>query len=58
MKRGREYYGLGEEYRVEKRERGNNIIFPVILRLLGRILNGEKGKGLEFLGGGGTTSRF
>ena len=27
-----------------KRERGSNIIFPIILELLGRILIGEKGK--------------
>ena len=39
MKRGRKYLGRGEEYNVEKSERGSNIIFPVTLRLLGRILN-------------------
>ena len=38
--RGREYHGGGEEYNVEKSERGNNIIFPIILRLLGRISSG------------------
>ena len=40
-KRGREYHGCGEEYNVEKRERGSNIIFPIILRLLERISSGE-----------------
>jgi len=30
MKRGRIYHGCGEEYNVEKRERGSNIIFPII----------------------------
>ena len=35
----------GEEYNVEKRERGSNIIFLIILKLLGRISReaGEKG---------------
>ena len=45
MKRGRKYHGLGEEYNVEKRERGSNIIFPLILRLFRRISSGEEGKG-------------
>ena len=36
-----------EEYNLEKRERGSNIIFPIILRLLGRISGGGKGKGTE-----------
>ena len=35
VKGGREYPGYGEEYNVEKRERGSNMIFPLILRLLG-----------------------
>ena len=35
----------GKEYNVEKRERGSHIIFPVILRLLGKISGGEDGKG-------------
>ena len=30
VKRGREYHGCGEKFIVEKRERGNNIIFTVI----------------------------
>ena len=38
---GREYHGCWEEYNVEKRERGNNTIFPLILRLFGRISSGE-----------------
>ena len=45
VKRGRQYHGCGEEYNVEKRERGSNIIFPMILRLLGRISRREAGKG-------------
>ena len=40
-KRGREYNCCGEEYNMEKRDRGNNIIFPLIFRLLGRISRGE-----------------
>ena len=31
-------------------EKGNNIIFPIILRLLGRILSEENGKGTEISG--------
>ena len=46
MKRGREYYGCGEEYNVEKREMGSYIIFSIILRLR-RISNDEKDKGTE-----------
>ena len=34
---GRKYLCCGEEYNVEKRKVGSNIIFPIILRLLGRI---------------------
>ena len=45
MKGGSEYHGCGEEYDVEKG--GSNIIFPIILRLLGRILSGKEGKGKE-----------
>ena len=33
VKRGREYHSFREEYNVEKRERGSNIIFPLIVRL-------------------------
>ena len=40
----------GEEYNMHKRERGSNIICPIILRLLGRISSGGKGKGTEILG--------
>ena len=50
MKRGREYYGYGEEYNMKKRERGRKIIFPVIYRLLGRISSEKKGKWSEFWG--------
>ena len=45
MKRGREYHGCGEEYNVEKRKIGSNIIYPIIIRLLGRISSEEEGKG-------------
>ena len=37
VKRGREYHGFWEEDNMEKREWGSNIIFPLILRLSGRI---------------------
>ena len=30
---------------MEKRERGSNIVIPLILRLLGRISSGKKGEG-------------
>ena len=36
---------VNKEYNKVKRERGSNIVFPIILRLLGRISSGEKGKG-------------
>ena len=49
MKR-REYPGCGEENNVVKRERGRNIIFSIILKLLGRISSREEGKGIEILG--------
>ena len=42
VKRGREYHGCGEEYNMEERVRGTNIIFIIILRLLGRISSEEK----------------
>ena len=38
----------GEEYNVEKREWGSNIIVPIMLRLLDRISSEERG--LKFLG--------
>ena len=44
LKRGREYHGGGKEYNAEKKEWGSNLIFPKILRMLGRISSGEKGK--------------
>ena len=51
VKRRRECNGCGEENNVEIRERGNNIIFPIILRLFtGRILSGENRKGTEIFG--------
>ena len=31
-------------HNVVKRERGSNFIFPIILKLLGRILSGERGR--------------
>ena len=40
------YHGCGEEYNVEKRERGSNIIFSLMLRLLERISRGEGGRKL------------
>ena len=42
VKRGREYHGCMEEYNVEKRERGSNIIFPVIIGQFGRKSSGEE----------------
>ena len=50
VKRGREYHYCGEENIVVKRERVSNIIFPIILRLLGKISSGEEGKGTEITG--------
>ena len=50
IKWGREYHGCGEEYNVEKRERGSIIIFPIRLRLLGRISSGEERKGTKIWG--------
>ena len=38
---------LGKNITWKKRRRGSNIIFPIILRLLGVILSGEKGTGTE-----------
>ena len=48
LERGRE--GFGEEYSVEKRERGSNIFLPVISRLSGRISIWEEGKETENMG--------
>ena len=42
VKRGMKYHGFGVESNVDKRERGSNIIFPIIFRLLGRISSGEE----------------
>ena len=47
---GKRISWLGKEYILEKREYGHNIIFPIILRLLGRISSGEEGKVTEILG--------
>ena len=44
VKRGREYHN------VEKRKSGSNIIFPIILRLLGRISSKGKLNGKEIWG--------
>ena len=48
-KRGRECQKCGEEYNVEKKERGSNIFFPFILRLFGSISSWEErgGRGLK-----------
>ena len=54
---GREYHGFGKEYNVGKRERGNNIIFPKMLRLLGRISRREDNQELKKWGWG-RISRF
>ena len=47
MKRGRKYHGCGEEYNVEKRDRGSNVIFLIILRL---FKVGKRGRGRKFRG--------
>ena len=39
--RGRDYHGCGEDYNVGKRERGGNIIIPIVMRLLGKISRGK-----------------
>ena len=50
-KRRRENHCCLEELKHEKKsQRGSNIIFPLILRLLGRKSSGEEGKGTENLG--------
>ena len=41
--RGREYHDFGDEYNVEKKGSGSNIIFSTILRLLGKISRGAEG---------------
>ena len=50
MKRRREYHDCGEEFNEDKRERGSNIIFSFILRLLRRISSGEQEKRTEISG--------
>ena len=41
---------VGDIIRVEKRETGRNIIFPIKLRLLGRILSRKRERGRKFWG--------
>ena len=41
---------VGKNIKWEKREKGSNIIFAIILMLLGRISSGEERKGTEILG--------
>ena len=41
---------VGKNIKMEKREGGSNIIFPVISRPCGRISSGVKWKGTEILG--------
>ena len=50
--RGMEYHGCGEDYNVEKREKGSNVIFPIILRLWRRISRqvGKRGRLRKFWG--------
>ena len=48
--RGREYHGCGDECNIEKRKKGSNTIFPIIFRLLGRILSEERGRKRTFRG--------
>ena len=51
MKRGREHQGCGEENNVEKGKKRKIIpIIPIILRIIRRILSGEKGKGTKISG--------
>ena len=46
VKRRKEYHSFGEEYKMKKRERGSNIIFSIIFRLLEEYKR-EKGKGTK-----------
>ena len=50
VERGREFKGFREEYHVEKRVRGSNIICSIMFRLNGRLSSGEEGNGTEILG--------
>ena len=50
LKRGREYHGFGENITWKKRDRGSNVIFSSILRLLGRRSSGKRGSGRKFWG--------
>ena len=56
LKRIKAYHGCGKEYNVEKNgKEESNIIFPMILSLLGRISSGKKGRDRKL---GGRKSRF
>ena len=50
VKNEREYHGCGEEYNVEQKEGGSNIIFSIISRLSERILSEKDGEGYENFG--------
>ena len=50
IKRRWEYHGCGEEYNVEKMEKGSNIIFPFNIMAVGKKSIGEEGKGTEIWG--------
>ena len=43
-------YHVCREYNVEKRESGSNIIFPILLNLLGRVGSGAEEKGTKIFG--------
>ena len=40
---------VGKNITCKKKDRGSNIIFPIIFRLFGRVSSGNKGKGTEIL---------
>ena len=52
VKRGRVFRGFGKEYNVEKRERGSNIIFPIILKYIavGKNIKWRRGEVNENFG--------
>ena len=41
---------VGKNITRGKKERGSNIIFPIIIRLLERLSSGEEGTGTEIFG--------
>ena len=47
---GKGIIAVGKKITWKKRERGSNIIFPAIFRLLERISSGEMRKVMEILG--------